>query len=168
MQSSWVRLLARYDIAPAAAYPIFDRLVAAHDEPQRHYHTLEHVGEVLRVAARLSEPATDLTALSLAIWFHDAVYDPRARDNEEQSAQFASNSLRTFGIGVATLDRIAAMIRATAHTSASDVDGDTAILLDADLAILSAEERRYARYADDIAREYSWVEPALYRAGGGP
>ena len=57
------------------------------------------------------------------------------------------------------------MIRATAHTAAGEVDPDTAVLLDADLAILSAEERRYARYAADVRREYAWVDETAYRAG---
>jgi predicted metal-dependent HD superfamily phosphohydrolase len=57
------------------------------------------------------------------------------------------------------------MIRATAHTGAADVDSDSAVLLDSDLAILSAEERRYTRYANDIRREYSWVDDNAYRAG---
>jgi predicted metal-dependent HD superfamily phosphohydrolase len=57
------------------------------------------------------------------------------------------------------------MIRATAHSAAGEVDADTAVLLDADLAILSAEERRYARYAADVRREYTWVDEPAYRAG---
>src|SRR5205085_7596745 len=54
---------------------------------------------------------------------------------------------------------------ATAHTDLTEVDRDTAVLLDADLAILSADERRYQRYAADIRREYSWVDDEAYRLG---
>ena len=57
------------------------------------------------------------------------------------------------------------MIRSTAHTSNPTVEADTAVLLDADLAILSAEERHYARYAADIRREYAWVDDARYQSG---
>ena len=165
MQTGWVRLLARYGVEPAAAYPVFDRLVASHSEPHRFYHTLEHVHEVLKVAGKLADVATDPAAAQLAIWFHDAVYDPRARDNEERSAALALELLRPLGIPEATLQHVAAMIRTTAHTSAGDVDADTQVLLDADLAILSAEERRYSRYAADVRREYAWVDDGAYRAG---
>jgi predicted metal-dependent HD superfamily phosphohydrolase len=61
------------------AYPIFDDLVKRHSEPHRHYHTLEHVAEVLRIAGRLSKYAAEPNAVMLAAWFHDVVYDPRMK-----------------------------------------------------------------------------------------
>jgi predicted metal-dependent HD superfamily phosphohydrolase len=165
MQAGWVQLLARYGVEPAAAYPVFDRLVAAYSEPHRFYHTLEHVHEVLRVAGRLADTATDPAAVQLAAWFHDAVYDSRAIDNESRSAALASELLAPLGAPASVLTHVEAMIRATAHAGAADVDPDTAVLLDADLAILSAEERRYARYSADVRREYAWVDDATYRIG---
>jgi predicted metal-dependent HD superfamily phosphohydrolase len=77
----------------------------------------------------------------------------------------AIDSLKPLGIPDGILFQVARMIRATAHTARNDVDADTAILLDADLAILSAEERRYARYAADVRHEYDWVPNEAYRAG---
>jgi predicted metal-dependent HD superfamily phosphohydrolase len=165
MQAGWVRLLARWSVPPATAYPVFDRLVDAHSEPHRHYHTLEHLGEVFRVAGKLSDAETDPAAIQLAIWFHDAVYDPRATDNEGRSAVLALEHLAPLGIPTETLSHVAAMIRATAHAGRGELDADTAVLLDADLAILSAEQRRYARYAADVRKEYAWVPDEAYRAG---
>jgi len=165
MQAGWVRLLGRYGVAPAETYPVFDRLVAAHMEPHRFYHTVEHLNEMFKVAGKLADTATDPAAVQLAIWFHDAVYHPRATDNEERSAALAVKLLCLLGIPESTVDHVAAMIRATAHPVVGEVDADTAVLLDADLAILSAEERRYARYAADVRREYAWVDDAAYRAG---
>src|SRR5215213_4768714 len=141
MQTGWVRLMGRYGVSPADAYPVFDRLVAAHIEPHRFYHTLEHLNEMFKVAGKLADAAADPSAVQLAIWFHDAVYDPRGTDNEERSAALAADLLGPLGVPVETLSHIAAMIRATAHTATGAVDADTAVLLDADLAILSAEER---------------------------
>jgi predicted metal-dependent HD superfamily phosphohydrolase len=164
MQAAWVQLLARYGVPPADAYPVFDRLVGAHSEPHRSYHTLEHLAEMFKVAGKLADAATDLAAVQLAIWFHDAVYDPRAIDNEERSAALAVELLGPRRIPAETLSHVAAMIRATVH-SAGEVDADTAVLLDADLAILSAEERRYARYAADVRKEYAWVDDTAYRTG---
>ncbi|HVL11359.1 MAG TPA: hypothetical protein VM529_02255, partial [Gemmata sp.] len=85
MQGQWVRLLAPFGVAPAAAYPPFDALVAAYSAPGRHHHTLEHLAEMFRVAGRLAPQTDDPAAVQLAIWFHDAVYDPRAKDNEARS-----------------------------------------------------------------------------------
>jgi predicted metal-dependent HD superfamily phosphohydrolase len=165
MQAAWVRLVAHWSVPPAAAYPVFDRLVAAHSEPQRFYHTLEHLTEMFKVAGKLGDAASDPAAVQLAVWFHDAVYDPWATDNEQRSATLAIELLTALGIPDGTLGHVAAMIRATAHAATGEVDADTAVLLDADLAILSAEERRYARYAADVRREYAWVPDDAYRAG---
>jgi predicted metal-dependent HD superfamily phosphohydrolase len=165
MQVACVRLLDRYGVSPADTYPLFDHLVAAHSESHRHYHTLEHLAEMFKVAGKLADSATDPAAVQLAIWFHDAVYDPRATDNEMRSARLAIDSLKPLGIPDGTQLQVAAMIWATKHTIAGEVDADTAVLLDSDLAILSAEERRYARYAADIRREYEWVPEDAYRAG---
>jgi len=165
LQASWVQLLARFGISPVDAYPVFDQLIAAHSEPHRYYHTLEHLSEMFKVAGKLADAATDPAAVQLAIWFHDAVYDPRAIDNEQRSGVLAAELLSTLGVPEATFQHVAAMVRATAHNSTDASDADTDVLLDADLAILSAEERRYARYAADIRREYAWVDDAAYRAG---
>ena len=165
LQASWIQLLAHFGASPADAYPVFHRLVSAHSESHRHYHTLEHLSEMFKVAAKLVDGAADPAAIQLAIWFHDAVYDPRSTDNEHRSAVLAAGLLHPLGVPEPTLEHIAAMIRATAHNSLAPSDADTDVLLDADLAILGAEERRYSRYAADIRREYDWVDDAAYRAG---
>ena len=162
MQRGWVGLLRPFGVEPAAAYPPFDRLAAAHAGPHRHYHTLEHVGEVLRVAGRLHGGP----AVQLAAWFHDAVYDPKARDNEARSAELAERELAALGLPADVVAKVADLVRSTAHFAAESFHGpefDT--LHDADLAILAAAEPRYRRYADDVRKEYAWVPDADYRAG---
>jgi predicted metal-dependent HD superfamily phosphohydrolase len=165
LQRSWVHLLSQFQIGPAEAYPLFDRLTSAYQEPHRHYHNLEHIAEMLKVAGKLSDQAKNVLAIQLAIWFHDAIYDPKAKDNEEQSAQLAIRELQALRVPDSAVNEIAAMIRATAHTESTSMDPDIAILLDADLAILGAEESRYRRYAAAIRREYSWAEEPAYREG---
>jgi predicted metal-dependent HD superfamily phosphohydrolase len=166
LQQGWARLLDRYRVPPADAYPVFDVLVAAYSAPDRHYHNLEHVAEMLRVAARLTSITDDPSAVQLAVWFHDAVYDPRAKDNEARSAELAETLLGPVGVPRGELERVARLVHATAHLSDPRPPGDreTAILLDADLAILGAAPERYARYAAAIRREYAWVPEPEYRA----
>ncbi len=164
MQLGWVRLVGGYGVEPAAAYPVFDKLVAAYTEPHRHYHTLEHLGDMFRVVGRLRPD--DPGAVTLAVWFHDVVYDTRAKDSEARSADLAAEWLAPLGVPAAILAKVGELIRATAHFSGDPpADADTRRLLDADLAILGAAEARYARYAADVRKEYAWVPDADYRAG---
>ncbi len=163
MQGRWVRLLATWGVAPADAYPVFDRLVATYAEPHRHYHTLEHLGEVFRVVGRLG----GTPAVELAVWFHDAVYDPRAADNEARSADLVGEWLTPLGLPPGVLRRAAELVRSTAHLSTESTPSDAEVLAlrDADLAILGASEVRYRRYAADIRREYAQVSDADYWQG---
>lgn len=167
LQQGWTRLLGTHGVAAAAGFPVFDLLVAAYSSPERHYHNLEHLNEVFRVAARLGTLTDDPGPLQLAVWFHDAVYDTRAGDNEARSAALATHLLGPLGVPRSVLERVERLIHATAHLAGDHPPGDrdTTILLDADLAILGAAPDRYARYAADIRKEYAWVPDADYRAG---
>jgi predicted metal-dependent HD superfamily phosphohydrolase len=167
MQKGWARVLEKYGVPPADAYPAFDVLVTAYSSPERHYHNLEHLAEMFKVVERLAGLVENPAALHLAIWFHDAVYDSRARDNERRSGELAVDLLGPIGVPAATIERIVCMIWSTAHTAESGPPAlcDAQVLLDADLAILGASEERYARYAADIRKEYAWVPEADYRAG---
>lgn len=167
LQAGWVRLLERYGVGPAAAYTPFDTLVAAYSAPQRYYHNLEHLAEMFRVTGRLAAICDDPDAVHLAIWFHDAVHDPRADDNEEQSAGLAARLLGLLNVDRAVIHRVDRLVRSTAHlaSSAGPVDRDTAVLLDADLAILGASKERYRRYSAEIRKEYGFVPETDYRVG---
>lgn len=167
MQKGWVRVLEKYGVAPLDVYPAFDVLVAAHSAPERHYHNLEHLAEMFKVVERLSASVENPNLLHLAIWFHDAVYDSRAKDNERRSGELAVDLLGPLGVPASAIERIVQMIWATAHAAEAPPANqkDTQVLLDADLAILGASEERYARYAAAIRKEYAWVPEVDYRVG---
>ena len=164
LQQDWARLLDRYGVESAAAYPPFDLLAAAYSAPDRHYHTLEHLAEMFKVVGRLVTITDDPGPLHLAVWFHDAIYDTRAKDNESRSADLAIDLLAPLGVPAAAVDRVVRLVRATAHLDGDQPppDRETMALLDADLAILGAAEDRYRRYATDIRKEYAWVRDADY------
>ena len=165
MQVGFVRTLGRVGIEPVDVYPLFDELVEAYQQPHRYYHNLEHVAEMLKIVGRLSDRTSDPLAVTLAVWFHDAVYDPRSHDNEAASATLARERLSTLRLDPGLVARVADLILATAHTGASTDDPDAMVLLDADLGILGADEKRYRRYAAAIRREYAHVADEAYRIG---
>src|SRR5688500_4761545 len=137
LRHQWLQLLERFRVPPTDAGPIFDVLAAAYSAPDRYYHTLEHLAEMFAVAARLTSITDDPAALHLAIWFHDAVYDPRAKDNEARSADLAVVLLGPVGVPRSTLDQVVTLIHATAHHSAAEPaeDRETRRLLAASLAV---------------------------------
>lgn len=137
-------------------------LAARYAEPERHYHTLEHIAECLAELDRARGEAVHPDEAELALWLHDAVYDPRASDNEARSAALARELLAVTALRDEAGDRIARSILATAHTAPPPA-GDAALVCDADLAVLGADPARYDRYARQIAAEYAWVPQAIFR-----
>jgi predicted metal-dependent HD superfamily phosphohydrolase len=164
LEARWTGLLTALGCAAEPARATFADLAARYSAPERHYHTLDHVRDVLDTAAALWG-AGEPPALTLAAWLHDVIYDTRGADNEERSADHARALLRTLGLPEALLDEAARLILLTKghRTEAGDRAGQ--VLLDADLSILGADEPAYDRYAAAIRREYAWVPEERYRAG---
>ncbi|HEY3789076.1 MAG TPA: hypothetical protein VGL71_09485 [Urbifossiella sp.] len=165
MQTAWTQLLTYFRVPSASIRPAFEFLREAYGSPDRHYHNLDHLDEMFRIAGQLMAITDDSRAVQLAIWFHDAVYDPRARDNETRSAELAVMLLGPIGVPRSELDRVTRLILATGYCAEPQPppDRETAILLDADLAIFGAPEERYDQYAATIREEYEWVPEADYR-----
>jgi predicted metal-dependent HD superfamily phosphohydrolase len=139
-------------------------IVHRYREPHRHYHTLEHVAEILAIIDRFRERLVEYEALAFAAWFHDVIADPRARDNEERSAALARRTMRRLHVPGWMIERAAALILATRSHEPPDRSFDAALFIDADLAILGAVPKRYARYARDVRREYGFLDDDAYRA----
>jgi predicted metal-dependent HD superfamily phosphohydrolase len=128
----------------------------------RHYHTLAHLESCLRELDGARELALRPAEVELALWFHDAIYRSWRRDNEARSADLAATVLRA--APTETVRRVRQMILATVHDDAG-FTGDTALVIDIDLAILGAPPEVYSRFEQAIRREYWWVPRARYVAG---
>jgi len=148
---------------------LMSRLMERYAEPQRHYHTWAHVEALLahyrKCVRYFQRPGPVLWAL----YWHDAIYDPHASDNEEQSAQLLENEAAGL-LSPHDVAFAARLIRATAtHTipdglPTADAE-DLALFLDLDLSILGAPEEVYDRYEQAIRAEYAFVPEDAYRAG---
>ena len=158
---SWKRLWTELGAAEIPA-GLLNQLVGAYSEGQRHYHTLQHLRECLAYFEPAAALARHPAEVELALWFHDAVYDPRAGDNEERSAEWAARSVRAAGCADAVAERVRALVLATAGHEANG-DPDAEVLLDIDLAILGAAAARYADYARQVRAEYAHVPDAEFR-----
>lgn len=159
-ESQWQRLAQAIELPPKTAQDIYADLKAQYTQPERHYHNLAHILDVLTLIQQLTP--TPSAELLLAAWFHDAVYNSKSKDNETHSASLAQVTLTPFSINVG---RIEELILATASHHAPADDLEMQILLDADLAILGTGRKMYQAYTLAIRQEYSWVEEAEYKTG---
>lgn len=116
------------------------------------------------VLRHIRELTTDPDPVVIAAaLFHDVVYDPRSATNEADSAVLAVDRLRPLGWSEARLDSVVALIEATAGHVATDAA--TAVLLDADLAILGGRPDDYAAYVAGVRYEYGHVPDEQWRVG---
>ncbi|GLH75828.1 hypothetical protein SSBR45G_07360 [Bradyrhizobium sp. SSBR45G] len=138
-----------------------DDLIAAYTAAGRHYHNLGHIEDCLARLDRVAGlSARDREILTLAIWWHDVVYDPRRSDNEEQSAVLAERH-----VAPDMREEVGRLIRLTRTHDVAPGDRRGALLVSIDLAVLGADEVTYDAYAHAIRREYADVPDEAYRAG---
>lgn len=124
-------------------------------EPHRRYHTDRHLQYTLEIIDRYADRADDAGAVRMAAWLHDAVYDPRASDNEERSAALTDDP------------EVRRLVLLTKSHDAAPGDRNGALLCDADLAILAADPAEYRSYAQRVREEYAFVPDDAFRAGRG-
>jgi predicted metal-dependent HD superfamily phosphohydrolase len=158
-------LLARWrNLAGEEADDLGEALIRAWSEPQRHYHDQGHLVWLLDEAERRASLIQDAAFVGYAIWFHDAVYQPGEPNNETLSADWARTSLAH---DPTLAERVAQVIEMTKNHAEGKADGDAALFLDMDIAILGAPWATYRAYAAGIRAEYPHVVDAAFAAGRG-
>src|SRR5262245_50721588 len=150
LRRKWHDLLRTWAVDRPLADRTFEEVREHYAEPGRFYHTLDHIHNVLETVESLGSHARNLNAVKLATWLHDVIYDSRASDNEERSADYAERLGEKLSLPEG--HQVAALIRRTKTHDAGE-DADAQVLLDADLAILGAGESVYRDYAEKIRQE---------------
>jgi predicted metal-dependent HD superfamily phosphohydrolase len=138
-------------------------LISKYSEKHRAYHNLSHINYLLRGAWAFGNTFHDYEAARLAVWFHDAIYEPKSKTNEIESAALAVKSLSELKVPKIKIEKVEKMILATQKHDAAALDEDGELFLDLDLSILGTTPSIYQKYAQAIRREYSFVPENLYR-----
>ena len=134
-------------------------------EPHRRYHGIRHLSAVLLFIDEFANHAEDPDAVRLAAWYHDAIYDPRASDNEERSAALAESELAALGVSAERVAEVARLVRLTAGHDPADSDRNGELLNDADLLVLASPPEAYVVYVNAVREEYAHVPDDDFRAG---
>lgn len=157
---------------PGPARKAGEDLVDRWREPHRVYHTTLHLAASLdaldSIAADSGVSERALWHARLALWFHDAVHDGVARQDEERSAALVAELLGPpagSGASAADLDEIARLVMVTADHDPAPDDVVGGLVSDADLAVLGSSPAVYTRYTRQVRAEYCDVPDPLFRAG---
>lgn len=161
-RSAWEWCPALIRLAPNDREQLFQALHARYCEAHRAYHNWRHITQCLRQLQHVDEPYDPV--LWLALFYHDAIYEPIATDNEVRSCGFLSHQLGGKVIQ-STLARAEWWIHATKTHEPVGWDPSSEVFLDIDLSILGQPSWVYRQYERAIRAEYSMVDWPAYRAG---
>ncbi|MDE1828190.1 MAG: N-methyl-D-aspartate receptor NMDAR2C subunit [Candidatus Micrarchaeota archaeon] len=137
----------------------------SHSYSSRPYHNLDHIASCLNELDKVGHLVNDKKAIEFALYFHDAIYDSKRKDNEEKSAEWATSLAQGLGQGEKFIRSVERMILATKHTGNPIYDWDTRYMVDIDLSILAQPKVIFDRYEKNVRKEYSWVPAADYKKG---
>jgi predicted metal-dependent HD superfamily phosphohydrolase len=162
-QNRWLELWQRLG-GQGKAVSVYGDLARHYDEPHRSYHNFDHIQHCLQEFDSARYLARNPDAVELAIWFHDAIYDTHARDNEERSAELAVSVLKSAGMSQSLVRPVSSLVIATKHNALPD-DSDESLLVDVDLSILGQPWEKFEEYEHQIREEYDWVDAISFVEG---
>ena len=150
LKHQWENLLSAYTSETTTKDKLFQVLAERYSEKDRFYHNLSHVKALLSLFESLADKLQDHNAIQFAIWFHDAVYDTKRNDNEEESARLSAEILSKVQVSKVTIESVQKMILATKTHSGKNLSEDAKLFLDLDLDILGTSKEIYKEYSRAI------------------
>jgi predicted metal-dependent HD superfamily phosphohydrolase len=164
LKEIWIELASKYSNDAELISQLWNEIESCYSSQARYYHNLLHLEYMFDKIYSCKLLISDLNAISFSIFYHDIVYNAQQPDNEEKSAELAMKRLEKLGVPENIAESCCLQILATkAHAQNTDVD--TAILLDADLAILGDTPEVYMQYTSNIRKEYSIYTDEVYNKG---
>ncbi len=164
MKATFTQLAVRYTANERLVQQLWTEIETTYTQPKRHYHTLHHLEHLLAELAPVKEEIQHWDVVLFSVFYHDIVYNPLRRDNEERSAVITENRLQSIDVPADVIEACKAQILCT-KTHANCPTGDSNFFTDADLAILAQDKSTYRQYAAGIRKEYGLYADNLYYPG---
>ncbi|MCW8876517.1 MAG: hypothetical protein OQK04_18780 [Kangiellaceae bacterium] len=162
LKNQWQLLANNYPTRQPVIDDLFDEIVSAYSELHRFYHNLNHIAHFFN---ELDSCGSISNETLLAVWYHDLVYRPGAKNNERKSADQAKLALNKLGLSRNSIERVDFLIMATESHLPGLGDKELNIFLDADMAILGSPPEKYQEYLRKIRMEYSKIPNFLFNRG---
>lgn len=167
---AWREIHVLMKVKPS--YAELKRLLEMYESPGRHYHTIEHIYQCIKLIDKLYRKDVRHTHLvKLAIFYHDCVYDVEQKDNEQASAKifegYADRHILSQNVYLRkNMDLVRDLILMTAgHKVERDDNIFMRIMNDVDMSIMGADPASYMKYARNVWIEYSKFGKESYIKG---
>lgn len=130
-------------------------LIEKYTEKHRKYHNLNHIEQMFSLANELNLQLTK--PQTLAVLYHDSIYDPSSSINEENSCEFMyQDSPEEDRMDLDIAEYIILKTKSHKRTQLKSAD----IILDLDMSCLGFDEINYfSKYAKPVILEYCQFFP---------
>jgi predicted metal-dependent HD superfamily phosphohydrolase len=159
-EQMWLDLMKRLGFD--ANLNTYSKLQSHYAQKHRHYHNADHINATLKSLVQAKHLATNYNALELALWFHDAIYNVFASNNELDSANWAADFLQLNNATDDLIENVHRLIMATLHNAVPS-DNDEMLIVDIDLAILGCNKDLYKEFEKWVRKEYKLIPYFLYK-----
>ncbi len=142
---------------------LWRKLKLAYSMGDRNYHNLEHIARTLELADSMlpeNTPDDDRNVLHIAVLFHDIVYDPKEKNNEQASAEQLEEFFKDI-IPSPLINEAKKLVMVTENRASAQTETER-LMADIDMAILAADRKSYNEYRANIRKEYSHVNDAVF------
>lgn len=131
---------------------VYTDLKNRYSEGHRRYHTPVHIAHCLKLFDLARDKMDEPDAVEMSIWFHDVIYDARAQDNEEKSANYFIEVCAD-DVEQGFKSKVCDLIIVTMHTHLPD-SNDEKYMVDIDLSSFGLPWARFLKDSKAVREEY--------------
>lgn len=164
LKETFIQLIGNYTTDGRLLKQLWQEIEDNYSEKKRHYHTLQHLENLLPLLLQVKENIKDWNTILFSFYYHDVVYNALKRNNEEKSAEFAQSRMQLIGAPGPMIEKCVQQILFTKDHLFSD-DNDTNFFTDADLSVLGQDWGVYENYFKQVRKEYSLFPDLIYIPG---
>ncbi|REH46465.1 putative metal-dependent HD superfamily phosphohydrolase [Tenacibaculum gallaicum] len=164
LKNTFLNLLATYSNDNSLNTLLWQEIEKNHSDKKRHYHTLEHLKNLLFQLTPIKEKISHWNTVLFTLFYHDIIYSSLKSNNEEKSAELATKRMKQLSVPKEIIENCYSQILATkSHKIAKD--SDTNYFTDADLSILGQDWEVYTQYYKNVRKEYAIYPNLVYNSG---
>lgn len=167
-EALWATELSTY-FAPEDARAVATALFVYYSAPNRFYHDYNHITDMLILLDTARRKGCEIPDwVSIAVIFHDAIYETSRKDNEFQSAELFRRLSESLEVTLAAQSMFKpiyeAIMDTLTHVPSNNIPG-LQEFLDADMAPLAVDYPQFLENTIKISKEYSQYSPENFSAG---
>lgn len=164
LKDTFQELTRKYITDSLLTERLWNELENSYSHRGRHYHTLSHLEHMLSELMPVQTKINDWDTIRATLFYHDIIYQPTSKYNEEKSAELAEARLIQLNFPSSQIEKCKQTILATkTHVESTDIDIN--YFTDADLCILGQSWETYLTYAKNVRKEYSIYPDFIYYPG---